>query len=171
MPDIQDLMVKAIQSYANTIDFSEDSRLCILALAESMSPHIINELGLKQEWAVGTFFRGKLDDIDDEDTDPQVVMDSLEIQERADKVWLSAETPEDDIPRRALMTRITTGWAEEVDPEVDEHLLELVANEEVVLCANGGSPDAHDWRHAPLEVPILPNRYECKNCEQFADGV
>lgn len=157
MPEIQDLVTKAIQGYAETIPQFEESRLCILALAEQMAVYVIDDLKLEQEWAVGTFFGGQLDNISDEDVDPSPVMDALEAHELLDAQDARAGVLNETM-RRALMTRINTGWAEEDDPEIDEHLVELVEAEESIPCVNG-DPTYHNWKSRE------DGGYECPSCD------
>jgi hypothetical protein len=141
MSDIEDLVVKAIQSYAESIyPAFEESHLCIMALADQIAPHIIKELGLEQEWAIATAFtyphwgasgeplepREEVDTMTHESADRQGVVAELHFQNDYDKsLGYKIENG-----RRYLASRLYTEWTEdEATPEVDQELVALVADD------------------------------------------
>ena len=135
MADINDAMTKAIQHYAQkNKDWA--FRDVLMALAEDMATHVISYLGVQQEWGIATAFtiqdgREFLDDIASESDDRQYVADRLEGWKAQDEALATEHFKTN--ARRYLATRFFTEWEEESEPELGEALVEIVANEDLVL--------------------------------------
>lgn len=162
---IEDRLTKAIHAYADLLGGAPQVQLEIRAMADHMGAFLVEELGLKQEWAVGTFVRGKLDDIDDDSTDPQDVVDALAMHNRLD----AEETFADDIVnelgfRRSGMTRLYTDWEEDEQPvaDVDEDLAFLV-DDDGEPCPR---PNDCNWREGSDGDE---NFYVCNACGKVED--
>jgi len=132
MPDLQDMVTSAIQSYTQKFNSPNDpGALVLMAVADDLATHLIDDLRLRQEWGVGTFQkRGSkelLDDIICEDTQRDRALRNVRRMQQTDK----AQIGEQDVDfRRALVTYIFRDWEEEAtDAELDPALVELVEND------------------------------------------
>lgn len=142
---IEDYVSGALHAYASEwLGAAPQVQLELRAMADHLGAYLVEGLGLKQEWAVGTFLGGELDDIDDADIAPLPVKQSLAIQQRLD----AKEVGDEELVRasgfrRTIMTRLYTDWAEDPEPVLDdEDLVDLVE-------ADGepcDRPDLCDWR-------------------------
>jgi hypothetical protein len=132
MAEMQDMVTAAIQSYTKKFGSQTDpGALVILAIAEDLAAHVIDELGLKQEWGVGTYQKrhGKesLDDILLEDSDRSRALRNVKKVQQTDRAQLDGG--EVDF-RRALVTYIFREWTEEEpEAELDPELVELVESD------------------------------------------
>ena len=122
--DIEDQVIKALQSYDNTL---------ISAIAEDLAQCVIRELKLKQEWAIALAFVNldgseRVDDIYCDASNRQYVVDRMNSEHDLDCGLYGAE---ESGLRRYLVSRLYTGWEEEKDPEVDEDLAALVVEDAV----------------------------------------
>lgn len=123
--DIEDLMVKAIQSY-------DGGNELIMAIADQLAPHIIKELGLKQDWAILTLRRtGRGDTVEDiaYECDSRAAVESAmqwEQYQESRREWMNTQGK-----RQAIGTRLFTEWAEDAEVPVDEELAALVAEDAV----------------------------------------
>jgi hypothetical protein len=141
MADIEDQVIKAIQRYAESIAPAfEESSLCIMALADQIAPHIIEELGLEQEWGIATAFTYSSWDSSGEPLSPKEELDSVTyVSDRRQSVADELRSDEDydkshgykmENGRRYLTSRIYTEWTEDVaQPDMDQELAALVADD------------------------------------------
>jgi hypothetical protein len=132
MTDLNDSFTAAIQSFADK-ELHPELRMALLALAPAIATHVIAELDLDQEWAVGTFVkrdgdRWLLDDILADTNTRDRAVKSLQSYRQLDR-----ERSIDDIEnadfRRAIVTRWYREWQEDVQPVLDDRLVELVQND------------------------------------------
>lgn len=144
---IEDYVSGALHAYASEwLGAAPSVQLELRAMANHLGAYLVEGLGLKQEWAVGTFVRGKLDDIDDDCGERQEVAKSLVAQVRLDAEELGV--PSDDIVhetgfQRTIMTRLYTDWAEDPEPVLDDDDLVDLVEADGEPCDR---PDLCDWR-------------------------
>jgi hypothetical protein len=138
MPDMRDVITKAIQSYAPNADGSPN--MVVLAMAPLLAEHLVDTLPLNQEWAVGATVDGKLDDIDDETWDREEALRSLASAKELDRQWAVRHNVA--LSGRQLYTRFSIDWIPEEEPDIEEDLLRLVEQDE-----DDGIPEPeHDWQ-------------------------
>lgn len=141
--DINDQVIKAIQTYADAMPVPEDEsrkraveefRLNLLATAEDMAPKIIEIMGLKQEWAVLSLEKvqrigpdghllplyEELSDVRCDSANREQVVSELQMQQ---EVYGDATL---DWYRQCIGTRLYQEWTEEVQPTVDPEMEALL---------------------------------------------
>jgi len=139
MPDMRDVITKAIQSFS--AGDVETVNLLFKAMAPQLAEHLVENLPLIQEWAVGATVNGKLDDIDDETWEREEALRSLASAQESDRQWATKH----NIPpgeQRQLYTRFSIGWIPEEEPDIEEDLARLVLNDE----DDGAAEPEHDWQ-------------------------
>lgn len=145
MPDMRDVLTKAIQSYSPS-EWGDRPNMLMLALGPGLAEHLVNTLPLVQQWAVGTEINGKLDEIEP-DTETEVRDDALRdlasMQEEL-RGWKAREyrTPEELSHSYALYTSFGIDWVPETEPDIEDDLAQLVLNDE----DDGASEPDHDWQ-------------------------
>lgn len=139
MPDMRDILTKAIQSFS--AGDVEAVNLLFKAMAPQLAEHLVETLPLVQQWAVGNEFDGKLDDLDDETEDREQAVRALAESKEFDR-----QHPElSGYPRRntrQLYTSFGIDWIPDPEPDIEEDLVRLVLNDE----DDGAAEPEYDWQ-------------------------
>ncbi len=130
MADIEDMVTRAIQAYADDVATEDDypsTTIALLALADSMAPYLVEKLGLKQEWGIAISYPpDPLDEVSHRSDTPDWPRAELERL----GFW-DAELNFNDESRRYLAFRLYTDWTEEQQASLDPDLVQLAADDEV----------------------------------------
>jgi hypothetical protein len=141
MPDMRDVIIKALQSYSNP---DGSPNMLIMALAPGLVEHLVATLPLIQLWAVGVDINGKLDEIEP-DTETEVRDDALRelagLQENLRQLHVKNGPPSIEISY-GLYTSFGIDWIPDSEPDIEEDLLQLVLNDE----DDGVEEPEHDWQ-------------------------
>jgi hypothetical protein len=150
MPDMRDVITKSLQSWCDKAFPAElGTQYCdpIKALAPAMADHLVENLPLVQQWAVGVEIDGKLDEVD-LDTETEVRDDAMRelagMQEEL-KGWKAREvqTPEEEKMSYALYTTFGIDWIADPEPDIEEDLARLVLNDED---DDGAAEPEYNWQ-------------------------
>jgi hypothetical protein len=148
MPDMTDMVTAGIQDYVSKM--TGPLNVGLMALAPAMAEHLITYLDLQQLWAVGTEFKGKLDDIDDETENREEALKFLASAKEHDRLNEVNHGKTEAV--RRLYTTISTDWVPDDELDIEEDLVVLVAQDDP-----DPNPDcSHDWRQEGDE-------YQCAN--------
>ena len=118
--NIEDIVIEAIQNYAE-IEVSDPTlKLAFLALADGLAAHLISELEIEQVWNIGYIHPG----------DGELEVDPAEMSDSTDRESVKYELRKCSAQDRLVTRLITTYLVDEDEPQVeDKDLVELVDSE------------------------------------------
>lgn len=121
MSDIEDQVIRAIQSYAQMLPGDGDDKIVMMMLANDMAPYIIKSLGLRQEFGLIRLWHDEIDLVTHTGDNPVWAAAEVQLQEEF------CPTSSDDPNRCYLGSRLYTEWIEEKGTPLDPDLVQLAA--------------------------------------------